>query len=52
MHGPDVLTRPYYYCHDCQYGFSQLDQALELAQQRKQYDLQHKALRLLAEMPF
>jgi len=52
LQGDSTLNRPYFYCHDCHYGFAPLDHELELANEKKQYDLQRKALRLLAEMPF
>lgn len=50
--GGSTLERPYFYCPDCSFGFCPLDQVLELAQRKKQYDLQQKALKILAEMPF
>lgn len=51
-HGTVTLERPYFYCGGCKLGFSPLDTALELCRERKQHDLQRKALKLLAEVPF
>lgn len=50
--GSSLLARPYFYCPNCEKGFSPLDESLELASRRKQYDLQQLALEYLAEMPF
>lgn len=50
--GSSLIERPYFYCSDCRTGFSPLDEALELASRRKQYDLQQVALECLAELPF
>ncbi len=50
--GAVTLQRPYFYCGECRLGFSPLDTALELCRERKQHDLQRKALKLLAEVPF
>ncbi len=50
--GTSLVERPYFYCPDCKKGFSPVDEALELASRKKQYDLQQLALKYLAEMPF
>jgi hypothetical protein len=50
--GALCLERNYFHCPDCGTGFSPLDRELNLAGSRKQHDLQRKALKLLAEVPF
>jgi hypothetical protein len=50
--GSSLVERPYFYCPDCNKGFSPVDEALALASRKKQYDLQQLALKYLAEMPF
>lgn len=50
--GSCEITRPYFYCRDCQHGFFPVDEALELSRRKKQADLQSLALEFLAEMPF
>lgn len=50
--GSSLIERPYFYCNSCQTGFSPVDESLELASRKKQYDLQEIALEYLAEMPF
>jgi hypothetical protein len=52
MVGEVSLSRPYFYCPDCQQGFAPLDDALQLSQRRTQWDLQQAAARLAAEVPF
>lgn len=52
MQGPSALKRPWFYCVDCSYGFSPLDQVLELSRKKYQFDVQHKATRTSAEVPF
>jgi len=52
MQGPSALKRPWFYCVDCSYGFSPLDQVLELSRKKYQFDVQHKATRASAEVPF
>src|SRR5437870_3623762 len=42
-HGEIAIERPYFYCRHCQRGYHPFDQALELAPERKQYDLQRAA---------
>jgi hypothetical protein len=50
--GEVSLSRPYFYCPTCQKGFAPLDDALQLAKRRTQWDLQQAAARLAAEVPF
>jgi hypothetical protein len=52
MQGSSALKRPWFYCVDCSYGFSPLDQVLELSRKKYQFDVQHKATRTSAEVPF
>ncbi|MEA2627522.1 MAG: hypothetical protein QOD06_3567 [Candidatus Binatota bacterium] len=51
-HGALELERPYFYCRYCQRGSHPFDEALELAPERKQYDLQRAAAELFTEVPF
>ena len=50
--GEVSLERPYFYCLECAQGFYPLDDALELAERRKQWDIQEAGVRLAAEVPF
>jgi hypothetical protein len=50
--GEVALSRPYFYCIPCQKGFSPLDDALQLSERRKPWDLQKAGARLAAEVPF
>jgi hypothetical protein len=50
--GEVELGRPYFYCGPCGQGFAPLDAALELAAGRKQFDVQHAAAKLAAEVPY
>jgi len=52
LHGPMTLQRPYFHCRDCEIGFHPLDEALVLAQEAHQYDIQEKFTRLSAKMPY
>jgi hypothetical protein len=51
-HGELEIERPYFYCRQCQRGYHPFDQALEIAPERKQYDLQRAAAELFTEVPF
>jgi hypothetical protein len=51
-HGEIELERPYFYCKHCRKGYYPLDEELELAPERKQYDLQRAAAELFTEVPF
>ncbi len=37
--GEVTLERPYFYCRTCKRGFYPLDEALELSERRKQWDI-------------
>ena len=52
MQGPSVLKRPWFYCVDCSYGFSPLDKVLEISRKKHQFDIQKKATKTTAEVPF
>lgn len=52
MVGEIRLTRPYFYCVRCQQGFYPSDEALQLSQRRKQWDIQKAGVRLAAEVPY
>jgi len=52
MHGPSDLNRPWFYCVDCSYGFVPLDKVLEISRKEYQFDVQKKATRTAAEVPF
>jgi hypothetical protein len=52
MVGEVSLERPYFYCLECKQGFYPLDEALELAERRKQWDIQEAGAKLAAEVPF
>jgi hypothetical protein len=52
MVGEVSLSRPYFYCPDCQQGIAPLDDALQLSERRTQWDLQQAAARLAAEVPY
>lgn len=52
LQGRISVERPYFYCRDCNIGYHPLDEALALAQEVHQYDVQEKVLKLAAEMPY
>lgn len=52
MVGAVSLARPYFYCVRCQKGFYPLDEALQLSEHRKQWDMQKAAASLAAEVPY
>lgn len=52
QYGKIAVQRPYFYCRPCNRGVLPFDEKLGLAPTCKQYDLQKKAARLFAEMPF
>lgn len=52
LHGEISIERPYFYCKACERGYQPLDEALGIAPQRKQYDLQRAAAELFTEVPF
>ncbi len=51
-HGKISVERPYFYCAACENGYFPFDEALGLAPQKKQYDLQRAATRLLSQLPY
>lgn len=51
-HGDVAFKRPYFYCTPCALGFAPFDEAMKIAPQKKQYDLQAGAAELLTEVPF
>lgn len=52
LHGEIEIERPYFYCKVCRRGYQPFDQELEIAPERKQYDLQRAAAELFTEVPF
>lgn len=52
MVGAVSLTRPYFYCVACEAGVYPLDEALQLAERRKQWDIQKAGARLAVEVPY
>ena len=52
LHGEVKFERPYFYCESCEIGFAPFDNAMKLAPQKKQYDLQASAAELLTEVPY
>jgi hypothetical protein len=52
LQGPFSLSRPYFYCAACQMGFAPLDQALGLAPEHHQFDIQDRAARCAGRLPF
>jgi len=52
MQGPSDLQRPWFYCVDCSYGFTPMDEVLEISRKKYQFDVQKKTTRTTAEVPF
>jgi len=52
MIGEIPISRPYFYCTTCSYGFYPLDESLGLSSGRKQYDIQEAAADLAKEVPY
>ena len=52
LQGSFTLSRPYFYCGDCQVGFAPLDEALGLAPEHHQFDIQERAVRCAGRIPF
>jgi hypothetical protein len=46
LHGEFSLDRPYFFCTTCKRGFHPLDEALGIAPERHQYDIQEKAAKV------
>jgi len=52
MIGQVKLKRPYFWCRECSEGFHPLDEALNLSERKKQWDLQKAGASLAAEVPY
>ena len=52
MNGAFDLRRGYFYCKPCGYGFHPMDDALDLAREVHQYDMQEKMALFAAAMPY
>ena len=52
MNGAFDLRRGYFYCKPCGYGFHPMDDALDLAREVHQYDIQATLVRFAAEVPY
>jgi hypothetical protein len=52
LHGEFTLQRPYFYCATCDWGGHPLDLALGVAREHHQYDIQERAIRLAADLPY
>lgn len=52
LHGALDLARPYFYCKPCKLGFHPLDEALALAQEVHQYDVQEIFTQFSAKLPY
>ena len=52
LNGELDLERGYFYCDSCKTGFHPMDEALELAREVHQYDMQEKFALFAAEMPY
>jgi hypothetical protein len=52
MQGRFSIWRPYFYCAKCRHGFHPLDQALGLAPQHHQHDIQRRVVKTGARVPF
>lgn len=52
LYGRIAVQRPYFYCKGCHRGTIPFDDKLGLAPTCKQYDLQKRAARLFADVPF
>lgn len=50
--GPLELWRPWFYFTDCRQGFTPLDTAAEISRRAKQFDIQKRAVKVAAQVPF
>jgi Zn finger protein HypA/HybF involved in hydrogenase expression len=50
--GTFELRRPWFYCPECEQGVAPLDAAAEISRRQKQFDIQKKAVKLAAQVPF
>ena len=51
LQGQFELSRPYFYCAECQWSSHPLDLALGLSRRRHQYDVQEEIVQLAADLP-
>lgn len=52
MQGDFQLKRPWFYCADCSHGFCPVDDVLELSRREHQFDIQKRAAKVTARVPF
>jgi hypothetical protein len=52
LQGKAGIERPYFHCRTCNIGYHPLDEALALAREVHQYDIQEKVLKLATDMPY
>lgn len=52
LHGRATIERPYFYCPRCQLGFHPADEALGVAREEHQWDVQQALTRLAADLPY
>jgi len=52
LHGRAAIERPYFYCPRCKLGFHPADDALGLAREEHQWDVQQALTRLAADLPY
>lgn len=52
MVGTFTISRPYFYCIECQQGFYPVDETLALSKRRKQVDIQKAVSDLAKEVPY
>ena len=52
MQGEGKISRPWFYCNDCETGYSPLDETLEISRKKTQLDVQKRATKLSAEVTF
>ncbi len=52
MQGSGTISRPWFYCDDCELGYAPLDETLEISRKKIQLDVQKKATKLSAEVTF
>jgi hypothetical protein len=52
LQGRAELCRPYFYCTSCELGFHPADQAMGMAREEHQWDVQQALTRLAADLPY
>lgn len=52
MQGSCELRRTWFYCTTCEQGFAPLDAVAEISRREKQFDVQKRAVKLAAQLPF